>query len=131
MKNKKIILALFLVWVVQTSCYAPEQVYPTSMPTPIYAQIPSSVTRGENYSFSIKTAPGVVCHAGIIFFNTYDEWVTEDLPTIEADEAGICKWTWKIPEHAKNGIGEFRGYIEQDDQERNFYPATFCIESCQ
>jgi hypothetical protein len=125
---KYILLSLLLI---QVGCYAPEQSYPTIMPTPIIAQIPELLKRGEEYTFTIHTSPDTLCHAGIGYYNNQDKWTKEDLPTIKSDEFGNCRWIWALPTNVKEGIGEFRGYIEQNGEERNIYPATFCVEVCQ
>ena len=131
MMNKTGILsALIVVVVSQISCKVTEQPYPTSMPTPIYAQVPSILMRGNKYTFSFEAIPEAECHAGVAFYDTNDKWVIRDLATIQAGENGICQWTWEIPQEAKDGIGEFRGYMESEEEKRNIFPATFCIESC-
>lgn len=123
---------MFLILLLtQAGCYAPEQTYPTSMPTPIYVQIPERLIRGTKYTITVSSLSGNICHAGVGFYSNEGKLTWEDLPTIDADENGDCSWVWEIPKSAKNGIGEFRGYVEQDGKERNFYPATFCIESCE
>ena len=101
------------------------------MPTAIYAKVPSVVKRGESNLFVIDTDPNVVCYGGISYYDHENEWKRIDLPTIESSETGECKWEWDIPTDAKNGIAEFRGYIEQEGYERNIFPATFCIEACE
>jgi hypothetical protein len=100
------------------------------MTTAIMADVPKLVVQGEEHVFSIQTTPGVECHAGISYYNTNDKWFMMELSTIKSDENGICEWTWEIPEDAKDGIGEFRGYIQEADQSNNIFPATFCIERC-
>lgn len=114
-----------------TGCYAPAQSYPTLMPTPIVANIPQIMKRYEQYAFTVSLMPNDVCYAGVSFYNQQDKWTKTDLPTIKADASGICKWIWEVPSTAKNGIGEFRGYIVSNGQERNIYPVNFCIEVCQ
>jgi hypothetical protein len=131
MKKKFIISLLFiLILAIQVGCQAPEQSYPVSMPTPIFAEVPNIANRGEKQSFTIQTISGVECHAGIGYYDHDGKWITSDLPSIESDENGICRWTWEVPEIAKDGIGEFRGYIQNKDQSTNIFPATFCIEKC-
>lgn len=133
MVNKKlrILFVFVLVFVAQTSCRAPEQQYPTLMPTAIYANVPNLLVRGEKNTFSINTVPEVECHAGIGYYNFSDKWITVKLPTIESDQDGVCEWTWEIPQDAKDGIGEFRGYIQEEDESTNVFPENFCIESCR
>ena len=132
MNKKKIInsLIFILIFVVQVSCKAPEQSFPASMPTPVLANVPKVISKGEKQSFSIATIPGVECHAGIGYYDLDGNWTTIDLPAIESDKSGNCEWIWEIPENAKDGIGEFRGYIQNKEQSRNIFPATFCIEKC-
>lgn len=131
MSKLKILLTALLIAVLsQISCKVIELEYSASRPTPIYAQIPSLLQRGEKYTFSIETIPGVDCHAGVAFFDIKDKWVIRDLPGTQANENGICQWTWEVPKDAKDGLGEFRGYIDEDGQSRNTFPATFCIETC-
>lgn len=130
MNKYRILFASLVVLVVQISCKAPERGYPSSMPTPIYAEVPSLLTRGEKHIFSVDAAPGIECHAGIAFYDIDDNWIKSDLPTIKANDVGVCQWTWEIPENAKDGIGEFRGYIGEVGQSTNIFPANFCIEKC-
>jgi hypothetical protein len=129
MQNKKnrILVAFFLALVVQVSC---NQAYPTSMPTPILADVPKLLVRGEKHRFSVKTNPGAECHAAIGYNNLKDKWIWMELSTIEANQNGICEWTWEIPEDAQDGIGELRAYIEEAEQSTNVFPANFCIGSC-
>lgn len=131
MNKRRTSLVFLMLLSIQVSCYAPEQTYPTSMRTPVYVQIPERLTRGTEYTITVSSLPRSICHAGVGFYNDDDKLTWEKLPTIDADENGDCSWVWEIPKSAKNGIGEFRGYVEQDGNKRNFYPATFCIESCE
>lgn len=121
---------LVIVWAAQVNCRFTQRPYPESMPTAIHANVPKLLVRGVEHKFSLQTTPGVECYAGIGYYDMSDKWVTEDLTTIESDEKGVCEWVWVVPENAKNGFGEFRGYIQEKDQSRNIFPATFCIESC-
>jgi len=123
----KTLSAVIVALIVQLSC---ERSYPASMPTPILADVPKLLVRGQEYKFTVQTTPGVECHAGIGYYNNNDKWVTTDLSTIQSDKNGICEWTWEIPEDAKDGIGELRGYIQEKGQSNNLFPSTFCIETC-
>ena len=100
------------------------------MPTPILADVPKLLVRGEKYNFSIKTNPGAECHAAIGYDNLKEKWIWMELSTIEANQNGICEWTWEIPEDAQDGMGELRAYIEEAEQSTNVFPANFCIGSC-
>jgi hypothetical protein len=113
-----------------TGCNRSSTAYPSEMPTPIYATVPPVVQRGKEYFFSIETSPSATCHAGIVFWDTNDKWIHEELPTITADEIGVCKWIWKIPENAKDGEAGLRGYVEMGSLDENIFPETFCIEKC-
>ena len=132
MNNKKIgIPMVFIVMLtVQLSCKVTERPYPVSLPTAIFAEVPKLLTRGEKHQFSIQATPGVECHAGIGYYNMKDKWIFVELAMMESDQDGICEWTWEIPEDAKDGLGEFRGYIQEGDQSNNIFPANFCIERC-
>lgn len=131
MRKIKIFFRLFVLFLAQSACYAPQINYPSEMPTAIYAQVPALANCEENNFFTIDAAPGAVCHAGIGYYNYDDKWTTMELPTIESLDTGSCKWEWKVPEDAKDGVAELRGYIQQGDFERNVFPATFCIEVCK
>jgi hypothetical protein len=130
MNKIKRLSALTIIMIGQLSCRITQQAYPDSMPTPVYVQVPSLLEREIKYTFSIETIPGAECSAGVAFYDTNDKWIIRELPTIQANEDGACQWTWEVPNEAKAGIAEFRGHIEGNGQERNTYPATFCIESC-
>ena len=123
----RILVAFVLVLVVQVGCRVTERPYPTSVSTPILAEVPKVAVRGEKHKFSIETNPGVECHAGIAYYDLNDKWMITDLPTIESDQNGICEWTWEIPEDAKDGVAEFRGYIQEEEESSNIFPAAFCI----
>ena len=133
MKNR-ILVAFVLVLVVQVSYGAPEQSYPASMPTAITANVPKLILRGESQKFSIKTTPGIECYAGIGYYNTEDKLIFMELPKMESDKDGMCEWTWKIPADApadaKDGLGVFRGYVQEEDQNNDIFPAKFCIGRC-
>ncbi len=131
MRIPKAVLVLFAILFAQISCYAPQREIPLVRPTAIYAEIPSPVKRGEINYFLVDAEPGVICHAGIGYYNYKGVWEFVDLPTIESQEAGNCKWEWEVPEDARDGFAEFRGYLEQGDYERNIFPTTFCIEICE
>ena len=129
MKNKKtrIFIAFVLALVLQVSCHQSSR---PLIPTPILAEVPKLLVRGEKHRFSVETSPGVECHAGVAYYDLNDKWNITDLPTIESDQNGICEWTWVIPEDAKDGLGEFRGYIQEKEESTNIFPATFCIGLC-
>jgi len=129
-KQNKIVQAVILVLLIQVSCTAPELSYSTAMPTPILAEVPKIVTRGETHQFSITTVPDVECRAGIGYYGHAGKWTIVELPTIESDENGTCEWAWEIPEDAQDGLGEFRARIQNEDDSHNTFPATFCIGSC-
>jgi hypothetical protein len=112
MNQAKVVFILFTILVTQSSCYAPTQTYPDKMPTPIYPVVPLEVEQEKEYSFSIKTSPNAICHAAIGFWDIAENWIQEELPIIKADNLGVCQWKWKTPDNAKNGIAEFRGFIE-------------------
>jgi len=131
MKNINILLACFAIFLSSVSCFAPSRAYPEEMPPPIYATIPPSVQRGEELPISIETRPGAVCQATILFWDINDKWVHEELPTITADEDGLCKWRWKIPDNAKDGQAELRGRVELGSEGKNIFPSSFCIEKCK
>jgi hypothetical protein len=125
-----VVSAIVLVMFAQVNCQMTQTPYSTTAPTAIFAEVPKLLVRGEEHKFSIQTTPEVECHAGIGYYNINDKWVTMDLPTVESDENGICQWTWDIPDDAKDGVGELRGYIQGEDQSNDIFPATFCIGRC-
>ena len=130
MKNKKtrIFIAFVLALVLQVSCHQSSR---PLIPTPILAEVPKLLVRGEKHRFSVETSPGVECHAGVAYYDLNDEWIITDLPIVESNQNGICEWTWEIPENAKDGLVEFRGYIQEKQESTNIFPATFCIGLCQ
>jgi hypothetical protein len=130
MKRTRILAAIAVFLAVQVGCKVTQKSYPTARSTPIVANVPELLVRGEKYSFSIETTPGVECHAGIAYYNLSDKWTITELPTIASDKNGICEWGWEIPEDAKDGVGEFRGRIEDNEESHNTFPATFCIGQC-
>jgi hypothetical protein len=130
MKNpkNKILVAFVLILMVQVSC---RQSYPAeSVPTAITANVPKLILRGESQKFSIKTTPGIECYAGIGYYNIEDKWVFTKLPKLESDKNGVCEWTWEVPADAKDGLGGFKGYVQEKDRSNDIFPAEFCIERC-
>jgi hypothetical protein len=113
-----------------TGCNRPSTAYPGEMPTPIYATVPPVVQRGKVYSFIIETSPGDTCQASILFWDKNNNWLQEELPTITADEIGICKWLWRVPESARDGEAELRGRVESKLEGQNIFPSEFCIDKC-
>ena len=85
---------------------------------------------GDKYTFVVATEPNVTCYAAIGFWDKNDNWTFDELPSTKADDTGICTWDWEIPSNAKDGDGEFRGYVESDKQSSGFIPKNFCIEIC-
>jgi len=131
MKRTSILAMIAVVLAVQVSCRFTQRSYLTEKPTPIVANVPKLLVRGEEYKFSIKTTSEAQCHAAIGYYDLENKWTITELPTIESDEDGICEWSWKIPEDAKDGLGEFRGRIEENnEQSHNTFPASFCIGQC-
>ena len=129
-KKPIILVAIVVVLGIQVGCRAPHQTYPESISTPIIVNAPKLLVRGEKYRFSVETTPKVKCHAGVAYYDLKDKWTIVDLPTIESDKNGICEWSWEIPEDAKDGVGEFRGYVQYEEESTNVFPATFCIGQC-
>ncbi len=78
----------------------------------------------------IVTEPNTTCYAGIAFWNTNDDWSFNEFSIKQSDQNGKCEWEWEIPSDAKDGIGEFRGFVKNDNQRTDFVPKTFCIVRC-
>jgi hypothetical protein len=130
MKFPRFIMPLLVVWISQVACFGVTKSYSQTAPIPYDIQIPSMLIHGEKYGFVIVTEPNVKCYAGIAFWDNNDRWIFDDLPSKKADGMGKCKWEWGIPSNAKGGIGEFRGYVEDDNQSTGLIPKTFCMEMC-
>jgi len=128
MKN---IVVVFFVLMIQISCSAPAQKYPDK-PSPTVTVLISQVAkRGQENLFFVYAVAGSICHIGVSYYNVKLRWITVTLPDVTADSNGKCEWKWTIPEGAKDGVAELRGYVEaagQDDV--NLFPQQFCIESC-
>ena len=103
---------------------------PTSDIPLIIAHMPEILQKGETDSFVAKTNPLNVCEGAIGYRDSANEWTTVDLPKIEADSAGECKWEWTVPEDSSVGIAEFRVAARQHGDRRMLIPQTFCIEAC-
>ncbi len=128
------LLRLFIlglgICVAQTACSGVKMSYSETTPIANDVQIPSLLLHGDKYAFVVATEPNVTCYAAISFWNKNDNWTFDELPSKKADDTGICKWEWEIPSYAKDGVGEFRGYVENDKQSTGFFPTNFCIERC-
>ena len=115
----------------QVACSVPNQEYSLSPSPTVAVQIPSIMKRNQEYSFVLDAMPSSICHIGVGYYNSDSEWTIVELRETPANIEGKCEWKWTIPENAKDGVGEVRGYIETEGQEdTNLFPQTFCIEQC-
>jgi len=130
MKLLKIFIFSFAVCMAQAACSGVKMSYSETTLIPADAQIPPLVLHGDKYTFVVTTEPNVTCYAGIAFWDKNNRWTFDELPSTRADDTGVCKWEWEIPSKAKDGSGEFRGYVENDKQSTGFIPKNFCIEIC-
>ncbi len=93
-------------------------------------EMPKVVQKGESTLFAVKTDPMNICEGAISYTDTSNKWTSIDLPSLEADEAGICKWKWTAPMESQAGIAEFRVAAEQHGDSTMLIPQTFCIDMC-
>jgi hypothetical protein len=103
---------------------------PTSDIPLVIAHVPEILQKGETDSFVAKTNPLNMCEGVIGYRDSANKWITVDLPKIEADSAGECRWEWTVPEDSSAGIAEFRVAARQHSDRRMLIPQTFCIEAC-
>ena len=129
MKLLRFFMSVFAVWVAQVACGIAKS-YSDATPIPYEIQIPPLVEHSDKYSFIIVTEPNIRCYAGIAYWDINERWVFQDLLSKNADDAGKCEWQWEVPLNAKDGFGEFRGSIENDEQSTGLIPEKFCIEQC-
>jgi hypothetical protein len=129
MRQTKIIVAVILVLIVQIACV---QEYSGEPVPTVVVQIPSVVKRGQESSFMVEAVAGSACYIGVGYYNLDSHWTTRvELPKAIANSEGKCEWKWTIPEDAKYGVGEIRGYIEIAEREdASIFPHSFCIEVC-
>ena len=114
----------------QLSCYGVQQSY---QPTPTFhvdVQTPPIALHNQENIFILKAVPGSVCSVVFLYWNKKDDWVGTPLLTSNADNDGVCQFTWKVPDDAKDGEAEIRGFVEAGDEEVSFIPQVFCIEKC-
>ena len=130
MKFLRLFIPVFAVWLAPVACYGVTKSYSDTKPIPNDVQIPPLVIHGDKYSFVIVTEPNITCSAGISFWDKNDRLVFDELSSKKADDTGKCEWQWEVPPNAKNGFGEFRGYVENDKQSTDLIPKKFCIEQC-
>lgn len=128
--ESKVVLVITIAFLVQVSCYAPQREYSNESPIPVEIQTDPIVKRGQEIPVTLATEPGVTCFVIISFWNKSNKWAGKDLPATESDTNGICQWKWKIPDDAKDGIVEIRGFVEKDERRTDFIPKTFCVEVC-
>ncbi|MBK8417471.1 hypothetical protein [Candidatus Villigracilis saccharophilus] len=128
MKKIKFFLSFLVILTVQMSCYAPRRSLPQTTPLPVEVKAPSLTLRGEKYQFIIQTSPLVTCHTGVAFWDTSNNWVFEEFPTIQANSLGVCEWNWEVPVQALDGAAAFRGFVENENESTDLMPVTFCIE---
>ncbi len=130
MKFFKLIVLGFVICVALVACSDVEANYSEATLIPYDVQIPTLVLHGDKYNFLVATEPNAMCHAGVAYYDKKNRWTVDEFPSKRADDTGVCKWDWEIPLNAKDGAGEFRGYVENDKQRKNFFPKAFCIEIC-
>ena len=71
-KKTRILFAFVLALVLQVSC---TQSYRTAIPTPILAEVPKLLVRGEKHRLAVETSPGVECHAGVAYYDLNDKCI--------------------------------------------------------
>jgi hypothetical protein len=130
MSNTKIFLAITVVLLAQISCNMTHLEYVESTPIPVDVQIPDIVKRGQEFNITLITEPKVTCLVLISYWDKTDHWGGKELQTLVANEGGVCAWNWTIPDEAKDGQAEIRGFVEKDDKHTSFIPKAFCIEVC-
>jgi hypothetical protein len=131
MRTVKIIFLALLISAAQISCFAPTQTYSKAPAPTVIAQIQPIVKRGQETPFFVFAVSGSVCHAGLGYYDLDSQWTTLTLPDTNANKDGRCEWILIVPEDAKYGVAEIRGYVETPGQEdRNLFPTSFCIENC-
>ena len=130
MKKKQVVLTpLFLITIF--FCSAPQQSYPVNPIPTVQVQFPSVIKRNQEEVFIVYANPNSICYIGIGYYNLNSEWKFTELPNTTANESGKCEWKWSVPEDAKDGIAEIRGYIETNGlEDRNLFPQQICIETC-
>ena len=122
MTRMKIISATVVVFLAQISCYAPQQEYREVTPIPIDVQISSTIKHRQEFPIMLQTEPNVSCYIFIGYYDNNNDWAGKELPMVVANEDGTCKWNWTIPDEAKNGIGEIRGFVENTEDSTSFIP---------
>jgi hypothetical protein len=130
MSRLKVFLAISIVLLAQISCRATRLEYVESTPIPVEIQIPDLVKHGQEFEITLTTEPGATCLAVISYWDKSDHWAGKELQSLIADKEGVCAWNWIVPDEAKNGQAEIRGFVEKDDNHTSFIPKAFCIEVC-
>jgi len=130
MKFLKLIILGFVVCIAQVACSDVVVSYSETTPISYNVQIPALVSHGDKYEFIVETESNAICHAGIAYYDKKNRWAIDEFQNKIADETGVCKWNWEVPSNAKDGVGEFRGYVENDKRKTNLFPENFCIEIC-
>lgn len=129
MKFLRLFILVVAVWLAQVACGVTKS-YSDATPISYNVQVPPLVRHGDKYSFVVTTEPSITCYAGIGFWDINDQWVFDELSSKTADDAGKCEWQWEVPSNAKDGFGEFRGSVENNQQSTGLIPKKFCIQQC-
>ena len=135
--SKKIVAALlFFIFslplvacnLVETAARRPSQ-NPSSVALDI-VEMPRILQKGETGTFTVKTDIGNTCLGGVGYRDESGKWTTVTWPESEADETGLCKWTWTVPLQSAVGNAEFRVAARRRGDLRTLVPRTFCIQVC-
>ena len=134
MIKNRLLIAILILCGFQFACgaiTAPVRSIPPTSDIPlVIASMPETLQTDEAGSFVAKTNPMNVCEGAIGYRDSANKWTTVDLPQIEADSEGECKWEWTVPEDSSAGIAEFRVAARQHGDMTMLIPQTFCIEAC-
>ena len=129
--NSKLLLTPVVILAVQIACFAPAIEFSEEPLPTVTVHFPSVMKHGQEYSFIVEAIAGSSCYLGVGYYNLDSRWTAVGLPVTTANNSGTCEWKWKVPDDAKDGIAEIRGYIENQGKEsRNLFPQTICIEKC-
>jgi len=123
--QKRLLRFVLTLAVVQLSCGAPQQTYG---PTPTFhvdVQVPPIVLHNQDNSFVLKAVPGSVCNVVFLYWNKKGDWIGTPLNASNADDNGVCQFTWKVPEDAKVGEAEIRGFVKSGNEQVDFIPQFF------
>jgi hypothetical protein len=93
-------------------------------------ELPERVCLDQAATFVVKTTPGNECSGVMRYPEGEDVWKAINLKDTVADQSGLCRWSWQVPQDAIPGTANFRAVVSGYGDSESMVPKPFGIENC-